>query len=120
MRTFSSSLFACFCLLGPFPAPVWAEPTHAESIEWVVADSDRVVVGKVVNVKRVVGKGTQPYELATVEVSKTLKGPPAGQVAFLLPSYGEPVARQWLQSGVPSLFCLVSIRRSRIMTHFQV
>jgi hypothetical protein len=113
MRRFSSALFACFCLLGPLPGPLWAEPTHAESIEWVVAGSDRVVVGKVVKVKRVVGKDRQPYELATVDVSRTLKGPPTGQVTFLLPNYGEPVARQWLQSGVPSLFCLVSIRRSR-------
>jgi hypothetical protein len=114
MRSFSSAIFICFCLLGPLPAPLWAEPTQAESIEWVVADSDRVVVGKVVKVKRVLGKGRQPYELATVEVSRTLKGPPTGQVTFLLPNYGEPVARQWLESGVPSLFCLVSIRRSRI------
>jgi hypothetical protein len=84
----------------------------AESIEWVVADSDQVLIGVVTKVEKAPGK-KGPYEAATVKVTRTLKGPPADQVSFLLRNYNGPAAKDWLTDGTPLLFCLVRRGRAR-------
>src|SRR5262245_49356827 len=108
----SGSLVAFCFLLGPFPAELRAEIATAESIEWVVADSDRVVVGKVVKVTTLAGAAKKPFEVATVKISQTLKGRRAKVVTFLLRNYNPPVAGKWLKLGVPMLFCLVSSKHA--------
>jgi hypothetical protein len=95
---------AVFLLL---PTSTRAEIVVAESIEWVLANSDHVIVGKVVKVDKVVGQDNKPYEAATVEVARTLKGAPADRVTFLLHNYNGPYAKQWMDEGIPILFCLV-------------
>jgi hypothetical protein len=100
-----SSLLCGVALLG-LPAPVSAEIFVGESIEWVTATSDRIVVGKVVKVE--VEGEKEPVEVATVAVSRTLKGKHADTVRFTLRrSSGPEVARGWQADGVPMLFFLV-------------
>jgi hypothetical protein len=97
-----------------------AEIAIAESIEWVVATSDRVVVGKVIKVtgpdkedppvdkKGFAGPDTKDPQVVTVAIAKTLKGEHADRVTF-------PVhrciplsfAKQWKEEGIPILFCLL-------------
>ena len=92
-------LVAIVSLLSPSSA--YAEINFGESIEWVTADSDRVIVGKVVKVETVAG-----HEVATVEVTKTLRGKHEPKATFVLRSYHGGVAKDWLDAGVPMLFFL--------------
>jgi hypothetical protein len=99
-------------LLGS-PAAARAEIVFAESIEWVVVDSDWVGAGKVVKVEQVVGADKKKYEVATVAVSRTLKGKPADRVTFLLRNYRGMVGKDWMDEGIPLVFCLVKRDRAR-------
>jgi hypothetical protein len=85
----------------------------ADSIEWVIADSDRVVAGNVVSVERVAGPGEKPFEVATVEVSKTFKGEHVPRVTFILRNYNGSAVDDWLADGIPLLFCLVNRDRAK-------
>jgi hypothetical protein len=97
----------CACLLL-LPGKGRAEPVTAESIEWVLATSDRVVVGKVVKVDTVTAETGQNYQAITVAISRTLKGASAERDTFLVPPYvNTDFARQWMDEGVPIVFCAV-------------
>jgi hypothetical protein len=102
----------CWAALLTLSATAQAEVVCAESIEWVVADSDLVLIGVVSKVEKVPGK-ERPYEAATVKVRHTVKGRPADQVTFLLRNYNGPAAEDWLADGVPLLFCLVRRAHAR-------
>jgi hypothetical protein len=82
-----------FFLLGSSLPVLRAETARGESIEWVVADSDCVVVGRITKVTAVAGDDKKPFEVATVKVSKTLKGPRKEQVTFLI------MLARWQESG---------------------
>jgi hypothetical protein len=102
-------------LLLSLPANARARIVVAESIDWVLATSDRVFVGKVVNADKLIGRDNKEYELATVAISKTLKGTNADQETFLLPHYTDgPWVKQWMDEGIPILFCLVKNDGKRI------
>jgi hypothetical protein len=79
----------------------------------VVADSDRVVVGRLTKVTTVSGDNKKSFEVATVKVSQTLKGPRRGRGTFLIRNYDGAVAKKWGKLGVPILFCLVSAKHAR-------
>ncbi len=102
----------CWAALLALPAAARAEIAGAESIEWVVADSDLVLIGVVSKVEKVAGK-KKPFEVATVKVAHTVKGRPADQVTFLLRNYNGPAAEDWLADGTPLLFCLVRRAHAR-------
>lgn len=112
----NSALFTLLsmCSLLIFPASAHAIIVTGESIEWVLATSDRVVVGKVVKVDRLTGPDNKPYEMATVAISKSLKGRQTDRETFLLEVHtlGHPpkehrYGQQWLDEGNPIMFCLV-------------
>jgi hypothetical protein len=89
-------------ILSAIPSIARAEIMVGESIEWMIADSDRVVVGKIVAVKQV-GR----LEAVTIEVDKTLRGKHEPKVTFLVPNNGGNAAQGWPKAGVPMLFALV-------------
>jgi hypothetical protein len=96
------------------PGTSSAEINFGESIEWVVADADRVFSGTVAKVEKVIkadGKDGTTFEVATVEVSRTFKGEPTPTVTFLLRNHNRGAAQGWLDDGVPLLFCLVAADR---------
>ena len=104
--------YACFFLL---PTTTQAEPVFAESIEWVIATSNRVVVGKVVKVEVVPDAEGKDCQAVTVAVSETLKGTRADRAIFLLPAYvSKGYAKQWMEEGIPIIFCLVKNDGKRV------
>jgi hypothetical protein len=107
MKTLSTTVRCVGCVsFLLLPAGARAESALAESIEWLLADSDRVVVAKVSKVDMVTARDKKEYEAATVEVSKTLKGPSADKVTFVLNNYNPAYAKQWMEEGIPILFFL--------------
>lgn len=94
------------------------EPAFHDSIEWAVANSDRVVVGKVVKVDSV-GK----HAAATVDVQETMRGEHEPQARFVLQEYCSGYAKGWLDDGLPMIFFLVKIdgakRRDKLPDGFQ-
>ena len=102
----SAALFG-FALCGFLPASAQAEIAIAESMEWVLANSDRVIVGQVVKVDKVTGPDIKEYEAATVAISKTLKGAQADRETFLIQYYNGKYAQEWMDEKTPILFCLV-------------
>jgi ribosomal protein S28E/S33 len=103
----------CGSLLLLLPAAARAEIAIGESIDWVIADSDHVCVGKIARVEKVAGKDGKDYEVATVEVSRTLKGKARARVTVVLRNYNGPVAAEWKAASSPMLFCLVAPQRAR-------
>jgi len=111
-------------LLAWVPAGACAYITGAESIEWVLADSDLVVVGRITSVKTVPGSDKLEYPAATVSVTSTLKGEPADSVTFVLRNHDDDGAsdalldqkypRQWMDEGIPLLFFLVKNDGKRV------
>jgi hypothetical protein len=97
-----------FIVMVSLAAPARAEIAFGESIEWITADADRVITGKVVKVE-MAGKN----EVATVEVRKTLRGKHEPKATFALRSfYGAP-AKGWFDAGVPALFSLRARQQSK-------
>lgn len=75
-----------------------AEPVFAESIEWMIADSDWVVTGRIVKVERV-----GAHEAVTVDVEKTYRGRHDANATFII-----PYRSGWAEKRkLPMLFCLV-------------
>src|SRR5260370_36086045 len=90
------------------PKSAEAESVVAESIELVLAASDLVVVGNVVKVDQLAGSDKKDYQVLTAVISKTMKGEHADRVTFLLHNYiNKDHAKQWMDEGIPLLFCLV-------------
>lgn len=106
-RTSPTSWLAASLMLLVVPGLAHAEIVIAESIEWVLATSERVVVGKVVKADKVFDDDRQKCLVLTVAVSKTLKGQHSDRVTFVLPSYiSTDYGKQWLDEGIPIVFCL--------------
>jgi hypothetical protein len=78
-----------------------AEVNFGECIEWAIADSERVIVGKITKIERV-----GEHELVTVEVSKTIRGKHQEKVQFVVRGPAGN-AQGWMKAKVPMLFCLV-------------
>jgi hypothetical protein len=92
-----------------------AETAFAESIEWILTASDRVVIAKVVQVDKVTGTDNKEYQAVTVAISRTLKGMHTDRETFLLHHYiPRDYATQWLEEGIPTLFCLVKNDGKRV------
>jgi hypothetical protein len=100
--TFLTMALFAGCVFVSLPRNARAEIVHGESIEWVIADSERVVLGKVVKVENVRG-----HEVVTVATSKTFRGKREAEVTFVVPESGGEVAADWLKRGVPLVLCLV-------------
>lgn len=96
------------------PMRAVAEIVIAESIEAVVAGSDRVVAGRVVAVDSVAGNDGVMYEVAMLAITRTLKGAHEQRIPVLLRDLGGRYAGQWLREGLPMLFCLVANDGERI------
>lgn len=94
-------------IVSPLTAHARPDGAYAECIEWITADSERVLVGKVVKVETAKGEDNKDYEVATVAVSQTLKGKHETKATFLLQNHEEPVAAEWMEDAVPMLFFLV-------------
>jgi hypothetical protein len=101
-------------LFFALPSRAKAVIVTGESIEWVLATSDCVVAGSVVKIERLAGPDQRKYELVTVAVSKTIKGTQTERLAFLseVQTLGAPpkeyhFGQQWMDEGVPIMFCLV-------------
>ena len=93
-----------------FPSLGRAHPAHHESIEWATANSDRVVVGKVIKAETV-----DKHEIVTVEVHRTLRGDQEPNeddrrnITFVLQQYCSGYAQGWLEDALPMIFFLVKI-----------
>jgi hypothetical protein len=85
-----TSFVACSlaaCSLAATVPRACAKTGFAESLEWVVVDSDRVVRGAISSVAAVPQRapaGDSPWCLVNVKVAETLKGPADEEVAFLV------------------------------------
>jgi hypothetical protein len=97
------------------PSLCRAEPAHHESIEWATANSDRVVVGKVIKAETV-----DKHDIVTVEVHRTLRGkdeaiPGAGRpmITFVVQQYCSGPAQGWLEDQLPMMFFLVKINGAK-------
>ena len=94
------------------PSPCRAHPASRVSIEWATANSDLVIVGKVIKVEKV-GK----HDIVTVVVNLTLrcdqvpiKDALNPKLTFVLHEYCSGYAAQkWLEDGLPMMFFLVKI-----------
>lgn len=106
-------LFLIVSLVGAVvlasPSPSRAEPASHESIEWATANSDRVIIAKIVKVETV-----SKHSVVTVEVHQTLRGdqePKVGdlhpKMTFLMQEYCSGYAQGWLEDGLPMMFFLV-------------
>jgi hypothetical protein len=94
------------------PTAALAEPDLRISIEWATANSDRVVVGKVVKVASVNG-----HDIVTVKVDRTLRGDHepkrkdrVPQLKFVTQKYCSGYAQGWLKDQLPMVFFLVERR----------
>jgi hypothetical protein len=89
-------------IVALFASTARAEIVVEESIEWVIADSERVFVGKVAKVER---RGN--HEAVTVDVAQTFRGKHEAKATFFVPSRGGAAAEGWRKRDLPMLFCLV-------------
>lgn len=100
-----SVLFTCGFFVS-LPAVARAEIVFGESIEWVIADSERVFMGNVAKVERV-----GDHEVVTVKVAKTFRGKHEAQVTFVVQKRGGWSGQGWLKFDVPMVFCLIPRER---------
>src|SRR5262249_35259863 len=101
-------LWLALALLPIVSPRALAEPLHLESIDWVLANSDRVVAGKVISVDEVLDRHNEKCEVLTVAVSKTLKGPHTNNVTFVShPWLYNRYGKQWREDQIPLVFCLL-------------
>jgi hypothetical protein len=106
-----TSAFAAWCacaflLLLPASAP--APTVVADSIEWLLTTSDRVFIGKVINVDKVTDRDNKPCQAVTVAISNTLKGVHTQRETFVLPAYiYHGYAEQWMEEAIPIVFFLL-------------
>src|SRR5688572_30395178 len=95
--------FLLIAALLAIPSIAKAEIIVGESIEWMIADSDLIVMGKIIAVKQV-----GSHEAVTIEVDKTFRGKHEAKVTFLVRNSGGNAAQGWPKAGVPMLFGLVA------------
>ena len=75
-----------------------AEINFGEAIEWIVADSDRVVVGKIAKIEK-----AGDHDVVTIDVSKTVRGKRDETIRF---ANRPRAAADWQKARVWVLFCL--------------
>lgn len=106
-----ATLLAACCetwFLALFPVTARAETAYTESIEWVVASSDRIVVGKVTSVDAVKDRENQTCQTVIITVSKTLKGAHTPRETFVMPAYlSNGFAKAWMDEGALIVFFLL-------------
>lgn len=103
----------CGCILAPAPA-LRGDTAAEESIELLVADSDRIVRGRV----RAVEHGEDrrlAWEIAVVKVAEVLKGEKCQSVSFIVYRYLRTprLALAWQENGFELLLFLVTGERYR-------
>ena len=108
MRTSSAiAAYVACALIVLVSSSAHAQTAIAESIEWVLTTSARVVVGKVINVEVVLDRDKKECEAVTIAISRTLKGVAADRETVLVPQYiYRGFAKQWMDEGIPIVFCL--------------
>ena len=91
------------------PTLAFAKPLLVESVEWVVVDSDLVIIGKITKVETLKWKENLSYDVVTVAVDKTLVGEPTPTVTFLVSPLPKwiPRAKAWQGEAKAMLFFLV-------------
>jgi hypothetical protein len=79
-----------------------------ESIEWILASSDRVVFGKATSVDFVNDKEGKERKLVTVDVSETLKGAKDKRLTFVSDPTWDSDFEKARDNRIAMLFCLVN------------
>ena len=101
-------------LILALPRRSTAEINMADSIEWMTADSDRVVVARVATLTETKGLGQVVWAKVTFAISETLKGPNAKQVDVMVRHLtGDPPAK-WKADNRELLLFLVDAKRRAI------
>ena len=96
---------------------LWSQSVHAElmvgeSLEWIVADSDLIVRGKIAKVEPFNDEQQTAWEEATVQVNETIKGTTTEPLTFLVRCVGiTEKPSQWQREGVELLLFLVKSKR---------
>jgi hypothetical protein len=98
-------------LLMVAPLTAVAEINMADSIEWVAADSDLVVRGKVTAVAKRKGPGDVVWYDVTVGVAETLKGAPRRSVTFAVRHLYGATPAEWKAKRRELLLFLVDSKR---------
>ncbi len=89
-----------------------AENSVAESIEWMVADSDLIVRGTISQVVEEKGPYSVVWEKSTVKVHETLKGRKQQEITFIFRNVAYPhCPSNWKKEGAELLLFLVNSRR---------
>ena len=89
-----------------------AEIIGGESLEWIVADSDLIVRGRITDVQTKKAGGQVVWETATVQVEETIKGPKSNLATFAVRHFGSGEAPSvWKQENVELLLFLVGSKR---------
>jgi hypothetical protein len=111
-RTLGCGLLIAIAYLGA--APAHADVMVVESLDWVVADSDLVVYGKLVENKRVRDKNKIIWSTVTVEVIEILKGDKPEKLQFIVAHASEPPSdriAEMVDHKAEALVCLVKSER---------
>lgn len=85
------------------------QPIHRtlESIEWMVADSQLVVTGRITNIEPIESDDWHTLYHATISVDSTIKGPRRKQVQIVVDSRKDPGhTAQWKKEGARLLIFL--------------
>lgn len=108
MRTTSRLIELAFLGALLLPSASRAEIAIAESTEWVLAQSDRVVMGKVVQIDPVADHDQKRFHVLKIAISKTLKGTHSERETVFLHSFiPRDCVTQWRDEGIPLIFCLI-------------
>lgn len=120
-------LAACLTALAGFEAPARGQPivTDLDSIEWMAADSARIVRGAVVGLETINAEEFL-WHTVTFRVDETLKGEHRPEIRFLVQSNArdEKEIRRWKDEGRPLLAflqesrCVVATWRYREWSRF--
>ena len=106
---------AWFALLLALPATAHSQPPPAqlESLEWLTADSDAVVRGRIVSISHDRDRDTTGgWETVSFQADETLKGPALQSFRFAARSAGmEKALASWAKDRSPLLLYLVESRR---------
>ena len=94
------------------PSIAAAEINVADSLEWMVADSDLVVRGRVIAVTSTRGPGQVVYERVRVRIDETFKGPASQTVEVLIRDFA-PLghASRWRADRTELILFLVDSKR---------
>ncbi len=86
-----------------------AEINMADSLEWMTADADAVVIGTIASSTLTPADDHTVWAVATIEVTATLKGAATGRVTFAMQTDAQGVPAGWL--GREAMFFLVKSDR---------